>query len=190
MCQQVKLLRNVPFFGGLTYSQLAKVAECLAPEDFPPGSPIITKGDLGDCFYMLRSGAAIVTDGVKQLATVQPGGYFGERALLNDDVRAANVTVPPGGSPALCYVLSRSAFKAALAMVEETFRCDALKGLPLLAPLTPQQLVTAAGAMTRMVRAACVLPRAFAGESLTWHVVAFGAGGGCRHHRPHQGRPS
>ena len=157
MHRQVKLLRNVPFFGGLTDSQLAKVAECLAPEDFAPGSPIITKGDLGDCFYMLRSGAVIVTDGTKQLATVQPGGFFGERALLNDDVRAANVTVPPGGPSALCYVLSRSAFKAALAMVEETFRCDALKGLPLLAPLTAQQLVTAAGAMTRMVRT-CVCP--------------------------------
>ena len=145
----------MPFFGGLTDSPLAKVAECLTPEEFQPGSPIITKGDLGDCFFMLRSGTATVTDGTKQLATVQPGGFFGERALLNDDVRAANVTVLQGSSPALCYVLSRSAFKAALAMVEETFRCDALKAQPLLAPLTAQQLVTAAGFMKRMVRATC-----------------------------------
>ena len=153
----------MPFFGGLTDSQLAKVAECLTPEEFQPGSPIITKGDLGDCFFMLRSGTATVTDGTKQLATVQPGGFFGERALLNDDVRAANVTVPQGSSPALCYVLSRSAFKAALAMVEETFRCDALKAQPLLAPLTAQQLVTAASVMKRMVRVTCACVDSSAG---------------------------
>lgn len=147
------LLRNVPFFAALTEPQLAKVAECLTPEEFAPGSPIIIKGDLGDSFYILRSGTAVVTDGPGAvLATVQAGGYFGERALLNDDVRAAHVTVPRDGPPAVCFVLRRDAFKAALALVEETFRTGALRTMPLLAPLSPQQLADAAGAMKRVVR--------------------------------------
>jgi CRP-like cAMP-binding protein len=149
----VSLLRNVPFFGDLTEAQLSKVAECLAPEEHAPGAPIITKGDIGDCFYMLRSGTALVTDGPgKLLATVQQGGFFGERALLNDDVRAAHVSVAPDGESALCFVLRRDAFKAALAMVEETFRCGSLSSMPLLAPLAPQQLAAAAGDMKRVVR--------------------------------------
>ena len=149
----MSLLRKVSFFAGLAQQQLEKVAESLTAAEYPPGASVIVKGDVGDSFYLLRSGTVIVSDGVRELSRIGAGGFFGERALLKDDVRAAHVTVAQDACcAAVCYALSRDSFKAALAMVEETFRVEALRGMALLSPLQPAQLVTAAAAMERMVR--------------------------------------
>jgi len=149
----VSLLRKVSFFAGLAPQQLEKVAESLAAAEYPPGASVIVKGGVGDSFYLLRSGTVVVSDGVRELSRIGAGGFFGERALLKDDVRAAHVTVALDACcAAVCYALSRDNFKAALAMVEETFRVEALRGMALLSPLQPAQLVTAAAAMERMVR--------------------------------------
>ncbi len=101
---------------------------------------------MGDCFYLLRTGSALVSDGGRELGRIAPGGCFGERALLTDEVRAAHITAGPG-APAACFALSRAAFKAALAMVEETFRLGALGSVAQLAPLSDAQLVAAAAAL-------------------------------------------
>ena len=76
-------------FAKLTPSQLAVVAESLVPLTFEGGDVIITKGETGDCFYMVRAGEAVVSDGGRELARIGAGGSFGERALLKDEVRAA-----------------------------------------------------------------------------------------------------
>jgi cGMP-dependent protein kinase len=140
----------VKLFRQLSPEQLAKVAESLASVEYPPDAPIITKGEVGDCFYLLRAGCVVVSDGGRELARLAPGAAFGDRALLTDEVRAAHITASHDG-PASVFALSREAFKGALAMVEETFRLDALATLPELAPLSASQMVAAAGALEREV---------------------------------------
>ena len=44
----------------------------------PAGSVIIREGDEGDSFYLLVKGEVGVTLEAKHLATIQPGGCFGE----------------------------------------------------------------------------------------------------------------
>ena len=145
-------LQAVSFFKDLGPAQLAKVAESLEPAEFVPGAPIITMGDVGDCFYILRAGTVVVTDDRQaELCRIGAGGHFGERALLSDDVRAAHITVAPDSRPALVYTLQRDAFRAALAMAEETFRMGALSGLRELAPLCASgQLGAVCAAMTHL----------------------------------------
>ncbi len=64
-------------------------------EHFEPGQEIFHQGDLGDRMYIVLSGAADVLrhdeQGETRLATVGPGEYFGEMALLNRTTRGATV---------------------------------------------------------------------------------------------------
>jgi CRP-like cAMP-binding protein len=133
------------------------VAESLEPAEFAPGQRIIACGEEGDAFYILRSGRALVTSAAgEQLAVVDAGGHFGERALLRNDVREAHVTADPSqAQPALAYQLSREAFQAAMEAVEEAFRLHALlAGCPELSPLRPDARLAAANGMISRTLAA------------------------------------
>jgi NADH dehydrogenase len=62
---------------------------------FEPGEAIVTQGEIGDKFYIIEKGRV---DVVRQqngqeirLATLGPGEYFGEVALLRDVCRTATV---------------------------------------------------------------------------------------------------
>ncbi|MBI4179426.1 FAD-dependent oxidoreductase [bacterium] len=65
-------------------------------EHYEVGQEIFHKGDLGDRIYIIVSGKAQVSveDGAgseKLIATLTPGEYFGEMALLNQTTRGATV---------------------------------------------------------------------------------------------------
>ena len=56
---------------------------------------VITEGDRGDKFYIVISGEAIATKKGNSniLKKYKSGDYFGERALLTKEPRAATITV-------------------------------------------------------------------------------------------------
>lgn len=91
-------LKKVPLFGNtLTEAQLRKFGETLTPVKFSAGERIVNKGDTGDIFYIIADGKVKVheiglgdSQGVVQ--TYTEGDWFGERALLTGEPRAANVT--------------------------------------------------------------------------------------------------
>lgn len=91
-------LKKVPLFGHtLSEPQLRKFCETLTPVKFSAGERIVNKGDNGDIFYIIAEGKVKVheiglgdSQGVCQ--TYSQGDYFGERALLTGEPRAANVT--------------------------------------------------------------------------------------------------
>jgi CRP-like cAMP-binding protein len=63
-------------------------------EHFEPGEYVFRQGDRGDGIYMVLSGTAEVRAGDADetlLATLGPGEFFGEMALLGDGVRNASV---------------------------------------------------------------------------------------------------
>lgn len=64
--------------------------------DYHSGETIIRKGDHGDTFFMIKSGAVVCTDIISRGEPIDdlalgPGDFFGERALLMSEPRAANV---------------------------------------------------------------------------------------------------
>ena len=73
----------------LALEQLARSAARLA---VPAGAEVVHQGDRGDRFYMIAAGVADVTVDGRRMATLGPGGSFGEIALLEDVPRSATVT--------------------------------------------------------------------------------------------------
>ena len=54
----------------------------------------IVSGELGNTFYMIQKGEAIVHVGMQTIKSIKPGDYFGERALMSNQLRVATVTNP------------------------------------------------------------------------------------------------
>ena len=102
-------LRKVHILHNLTDAQLNKCAEAVRFVEFVRGERIIHKGDAGDVFYIIRSGTVICSgiasiDGQTTMELTE-GDYFGERALLTDEPRAADVTAK--GLGAECHFSGR-----------------------------------------------------------------------------------
>jgi cAMP-dependent protein kinase regulator len=73
---------------------------------------VIEQGDVGDAFYAVAEGHFEVTIDGHQVGSCDPGGHFGERALLTDAPRAATVR---SVTPARVFRLDRTGFEQLLA---------------------------------------------------------------------------
>ena len=67
------------------------MAEAMEEVRFPAGRVVFREGEAGDCFYLVRSGVAVVSRGQgpdrQVLARLREGAFFGERALLRAETR-------------------------------------------------------------------------------------------------------
>jgi cAMP-dependent protein kinase regulator len=78
----------------------SQIADALKQEIFSSGDYIIKQGESGDKFYFITEGEANafkkMSEEDKQQEKVyhyKSGDYFGERALLTNDARAASIIV-------------------------------------------------------------------------------------------------
>lgn len=86
---------NVPYFG-LPPDKLQELVGRMTPRRFEAGRLVCRQGEEGDVMYVIRSGSVKVVrrdeDGTERhLATLGPGGYFGELALIMNKFRRASV---------------------------------------------------------------------------------------------------
>lgn len=88
-------LEKIPLLKGLTAHERALIADCLERKIFQDGELVIKQGDAGDRFYLVERGEAVATqfaDGKEvEVGRMGEGKYFGERALVKNEPRAANV---------------------------------------------------------------------------------------------------
>lgn len=96
--QLIQVLKKVEVLKPLSRTDLQRMADLMTEEKFFAGHHIVTQGETGDAFYIITEGTCIVTKsealGVGQPVKVMELTeymYFGERALLHDLPRAANV---------------------------------------------------------------------------------------------------
>jgi len=76
--QKFNELRNMSFFEDFGDVALWEVVRIGLWSALPAGKVIIREGEEGESFYLLLKGEVGVTLEAKQLATIQPGGCFGE----------------------------------------------------------------------------------------------------------------
>ena len=75
----------------------SKLGDALKEEKFKKGDYVIKEGEIGDKFFMLSEGEAVATKTLEpgkpasQVCEYKKGDYFGERALLTNEARAANI---------------------------------------------------------------------------------------------------
>ena len=99
-------------FATLPQEQFQKLVGKLKPLSVSRGRVIIKQGELGDSCFILQSGSAEVAfqkaDGSEQqIATLEPGAFFGEAALLTAAPRNATVRAT---EPCELLVLDRDDF--------------------------------------------------------------------------------
>lgn len=102
-----------------------KLADAFKEENFKDGEFIIKEGDQGDSFYFIAAGEALATKTIvqgeppKEVMQYKVGDYFGERALLKNEPRAANV-VAKGDTNVV--VMDRHSFKRLMGPLEEMLK--------------------------------------------------------------------
>ena len=109
--QELELLREIPLFRPLPSPVLDQLASSLVPLKALPGEDVVREGEPGDRFYVIRSGEVDVSSAERSVATLGPGGYFGEIALLRDVPRTATVTAK---TDVELYALERDEFLSAV----------------------------------------------------------------------------
>jgi len=89
---QVELfLNSVPLLSNLTYEQKVHLVDAFVEEHFAAGLTVISEGDVGDKFYIVKEGEATVIQAEKEVNRLLKADFFGEQALLHDEPRKATV---------------------------------------------------------------------------------------------------
>ncbi len=107
-----KVLQGVDFFSRLRLEELELLVEHLKKRTVPRGHVLINQGDKSaDAFYMIASGRCTVWvkkgGAMVKVADLGPEMYFGEKALVTSEPRAATVRAE---LPSEIYVLYKDDF--------------------------------------------------------------------------------
>jgi CRP-like cAMP-binding protein len=87
----VRSIKSIPVFAGLSRAQLQRVADCAEERRVQPGEELLREGSFAFEFFAIEHGGAdVVCDGV-HVADLGPGDVFGELAALSHGRRSASV---------------------------------------------------------------------------------------------------
>lgn len=90
------ILKNVALFSALNENVLEAIAQHAVNRTYPKNSVVINEGDNSDSLYIILSGKVKVylsdENGKEIIIGIQqPGDYFGELALIDEEPRAASI---------------------------------------------------------------------------------------------------
>lgn len=103
----VKLLSRVPLFSELEKRELEAVAAAGKMVEFEPGQRILRRGERGLGFLLVLEGKTEVQKRGQRVATIGPGGFFGEMTVIDDRPRSADVVAV---EPTICFGIASWSF--------------------------------------------------------------------------------
>jgi small-conductance mechanosensitive channel/CRP-like cAMP-binding protein len=91
--EREEVLRSIDIFAAFDDHQRASLAATTAIRLYGDGEAVVRQGAPGDSMYVVCSGrvAVLLDQGGQEVATIEPGGYFGEMSLLTGEARSATV---------------------------------------------------------------------------------------------------
>ncbi|HEX5097584.1 MAG TPA: cyclic nucleotide-binding domain-containing protein, partial [Acidimicrobiia bacterium] len=109
---EVMALRAMPPFAHLSSTELLALLDHGEWHNVQPHVDVVSQGEMGDAFYAVAAGQFEVLADDHRVGTIEPGGHFGEVALLVDVPRTATVR---SVTPARVFRLERHGFEQLLA---------------------------------------------------------------------------
>ena len=113
----VEDLAGLPLFSALAREELAEVASWFHVQHAGVDVRLVGEGAPGYTFFILVEGTAAVTSEGRAVATLEPGDFFGEIAILGGGRRSATVT---STSPVRLLVMFGTEFRRLEAQHPET----------------------------------------------------------------------
>ncbi|XP_069466802.1 cGMP-dependent protein kinase 2-like isoform X2 [Ambystoma mexicanum] len=116
-------LRSVSLLKDLPEEKLAKIVDCLEVDFYDKGDYIIREGEEGNTFFIIAKGKVCVTQTMegsqepREIKTLAVGEYFGEKALISEDVRSANIVAEEDDTQ--CLVIDRDTFNQMVGTYQE-----------------------------------------------------------------------
>ncbi len=84
-------LRKVWLFADLSDAELEKLADRFVDRTFAEGDIVVEEGATGTSVFVILEGNVNVSVGGELKATLGPGDYFGEMAIMDDGRRSASI---------------------------------------------------------------------------------------------------
>jgi putative ABC transport system ATP-binding protein len=115
MLEVCGFLKDSGLFTARSPAEVMEIAFKTFRKSYTPGETVITQGEEGDRFYMIRRGSVSIEVGdgpaPKRLVTLARGAFFGERALISREPRSATVRAL---EPLEVYCLAKEDFEEAV----------------------------------------------------------------------------
>ncbi len=108
MSAPIETLRTVPLFAELDERALEQLARQMHERRFPEGADVTSEGAGGAGFFVIAEGNADVAVAGEHRASIGPGDFFGEIALIDTGLRSASITA---STDLLCYGLTAWEFR-------------------------------------------------------------------------------
>uniref|UniRef100_A0A7S3HVW2 Cyclic nucleotide-binding domain-containing protein n=1 Tax=Favella ehrenbergii TaxID=182087 RepID=A0A7S3HVW2_9SPIT len=117
-------LQSVAILESMDPYERSKLGDAVHEERYPEGEYVIKQGTAGETFYMVLEGTLKALrrgpDGIEtEVMQYEPGKYFGERALLTNDLRAASIMTT---SDVCVLSLERSTFMRLLGPLDDILK--------------------------------------------------------------------
>jgi CRP-like cAMP-binding protein len=101
-------LRAIPLFHELSDEQLDRLAPWLSVEEVSESRRLTPQGASGYLFYVIESGTADVFRSDERIASLGPGDFFGEMAIMGGGRRIADVVAT---SPMVVFAMFGTEFR-------------------------------------------------------------------------------
>eukprot|EP00461_Guttulinopsis_vulgaris_P000524 UN00524 len=93
----VDFLQSVPLFQPLSNNERSRIAEAIETSVYRDGEHIVKEGDRGETMFIILDGVVQVSKSIGGgkscvVNTLKQGDFFGERSLLENEIRTATVT--------------------------------------------------------------------------------------------------
>ena len=100
-------LKNIPLFAELSKKEREQIGRWADEVEVPQGKHLIEEGRFGYEFFVIEEGAAEVKHEEETIASLGPGDFFGEIALMETERRTASVIA---AKPMRAIVMTRRDF--------------------------------------------------------------------------------
>lgn len=101
------VLRSMNLFRRMPQATRMRLIQAMQVNTFTDGQAIFEQGATGDQFFIIKDGTVDVLKDNKHVRDLTKSDYFGERALITNDVRS--MTIKAKGNVE-CWILSKSTF--------------------------------------------------------------------------------